>query len=254
MPPRDPRSAHRNSKPTSMQPRLPSGAESAHGASVCASYRLSSRSSGVIGVHSAGLFDWSRQVVASRLSNPLGRCRMICDPRKERLDPRKPAQIGPIQLRGATVAAESGTWKSYPQRRPLESLAVARPNTVHRSMALLYLVTFVSGFAALVSEVQWIRELALVLGSTVASICTVVAAFMSGLALGSGVIGRWVDRRSLFLGAYAALELGIGATAAALAFVFPWLESFYPRLAIAASGSDGLLWTLRFWKRPARRQ
>ena len=76
-------------------------------------------------------------------------------------------------------------------------------------MALLYLVTFLSGCAALVYQILWIRGLALVLGSTTASICTVVAAFMGGLALGSALIGRWVDRHGRLLRLYALLEVGI---------------------------------------------
>lgn len=113
-------------------------------------------------------------------------------------------------------------------------------------MALLYFIAMLSGFAALVYQMLWIRELALVLGSTTAAISTVVAAFMGGLALGSGLIGRWADRRGNFLRIYAALEVGIAVSAYALQFAFPWLESVYPQLAIAASDSPGWLAVLRF--------
>jgi len=113
-------------------------------------------------------------------------------------------------------------------------------------MALLYLIAALSGFAALVYQMLWVRELALVLGSTTASISTVVAAFMGGLALGSGVIGRWVDRRGGLLRVYALLEVGIGLSAIVLALAIPWLDGHYLRLAHAASGSPGLLVAVRF--------
>jgi len=110
-------------------------------------------------------------------------------------------------------------------------------------MILLYLITFLSGFAALVYEVLWIRQLSLILGSTTASISTVVAAFMGGLALGSGLIGHWVDRRPRPLRVYAFIELGIGLSSLLVMVLLPALHSAYPRLA-ALGSSWGGLWAL----------
>jgi spermidine synthase len=109
---------------------------------------------------------------------------------------------------------------------------------------LLYFLTFLSGFAALVYQMLWIRELSLTLGSTTASICTVVAAFMGGLALGSSLIGRWIDRRRDALTIYALLELAIGLSALGLYFTLPPLNAVYPRLVLATSSST--LPVLRF--------
>jgi spermidine synthase len=44
---------------------------------------------------------------------------------------------------------------------------------------------FLSGFAALVYEVLWFRQLGLIFGNTVHAAATVLAAFMVGLALGT---------------------------------------------------------------------
>jgi spermidine synthase len=110
----------------------------------------------------------------------------------------------------------------------------------------LYWITFLSGFAALVYQMLWIRQLALVLGSTTAAISTVVAAFMAGLALGSGAIGAWIDRRRDPLAVYAVLEAGIGAAALAVMAALPRLGSIYPLLAAATSGSAVLLAAVRF--------
>jgi spermidine synthase len=106
-------------------------------------------------------------------------------------------------------------------------------------MPLLYAITFASGAAALVYEILWIRELRLVLGSTTASISTVVAAFMAGLALGSVVIGRRVDRARRPLLWYAALEAGIVVSALAVLVLVPGLDRLYPALA-SATGESGM--------------
>src|SRR5258706_15736366 len=77
-------------------------------------------------------------------------------------------------------------------------------------MPLLFLITAVSGFAALVYEILWIRQLALVVGTTTAAISTVVAAFMGGLAIGSALLGRWADGQRRLLRIYPALPVGVG--------------------------------------------
>ena len=53
---------------------------------------------------------------------------------------------------------------------------------------------FFSGLASLVYEVIWARKLGLVFGTTSYAISTVLAVFMAGLALGSFLFGRIVDR------------------------------------------------------------
>ena len=78
---------------------------------------------------------------------------------------------------------------------------------------------FLSGFAALVYEVSWLRLAGLYFESTAYSTSTIVAIFMGGLALGSYLSGR-VARRSgdLFL-LYFNLEALIGL----IALLVPWL-------------------------------
>ncbi|HAH05976.1 MAG TPA: hypothetical protein DCM05_05500 [Elusimicrobia bacterium] len=79
-------------------------------------------------------------------------------------------------------------------------------------MPLIGLAFFLSGFAALLYEVLWVRLLALYFGSTTLAASAVLAAYMAGLALGSLLGGRAADRlgaRALLL-AFAGLELGTG--------------------------------------------
>ena len=83
---------------------------------------------------------------------------------------------------------------------------------------------FLSGGLALLYEVIWLRLLVLVLGSTQFAITSVVTAFMAGLALGSFLFGRYIDRtRRNPLVVYAALEIGIALSALAVPYA---LEAF----------------------------
>lgn len=71
---------------------------------------------------------------------------------------------------------------------------------------LLPFLYFVSGFLALVYEIVWIREIALVVGSTTVALSTVLGAFFGGLALGSFAFGRIADRTANPTRLYGALE------------------------------------------------
>jgi len=51
-----------------------------------------------------------------------------------------------------------------------------------------------SGFAALIYQVVWVRLLSLSMGSTSAAVSTILAAFFLGLALGS-YLAEWISRR-----------------------------------------------------------
>jgi spermidine synthase len=78
----------------------------------------------------------------------------------------------------------------------------------------------VSGAAALVYEVAWTRALALVIGSTTYAFSLMLAAFIVGLAVGSGLMVRWVDRVANRVYWFAVVELGIGVAALATVPVF----------------------------------
>ena len=73
-----------------------------------------------------------------------------------------------------------------------------------------------SGIAALIYQVVWVRLLSLSMGSTSASVSTVLAAFFLGLAAGSWLAERLTRRRVDDLGVYVALEVLIGLSGAAL--------------------------------------
>ena len=104
-------------------------------------------------------------------------------------------------------------------------------------MFLIYLLFFFSGISALIYEIIWLKELTLIMGNTVHSTTTVLSAFMAGLALGSLLFGRLVDKISISpLSFYAYLELGIGL----FAFIFPFLLKGFQALYIFLHHSLGL--------------
>jgi spermidine synthase len=77
----------------------------------------------------------------------------------------------------------------------------------------LHALFFLSGFAALVYEVLWLRELSLLFGSTAAATATTLAIFFGGIALGSEIWGRRSVHVAVPLRAYAWLEIGVAVCA-----------------------------------------
>lgn len=72
---------------------------------------------------------------------------------------------------------------------------------------------FISGMCGLVYETVWARMLTLIFGNTTYAYSTVLAAFMVGMALGSFILGRYIDGKPYHLRIYGIMELGIGAYA-----------------------------------------
>lgn len=95
---------------------------------------------------------------------------------------------------------------------------------------VLLLVFFFSGISALIYQIVWIRQFGLVFGVDIFSTSTVLAAFMAGLALGSLLFGRLVDRRKHVLMLFVLLQLGIGVFALVFPVTFQWLNQLYLKL------------------------
>ena len=75
---------------------------------------------------------------------------------------------------------------------------------------LILLAFGLSGMAALIYEVVWIRPLQLILGSSVYAMSTVLTSIMIGFALGSFIIRHKVDRSENPLRLFYLIEFGIG--------------------------------------------
>jgi len=87
--------------------------------------------------------------------------------------------------------------------------------------AMLSLIAFLSGAAALLFESLWLRQAGLMLGSSVWASSIVLAGFMTGLGLGNLLAVRWAGRLARPLRCYAWLEIVVGVTAAAVVLATP---------------------------------
>src|SRR5208337_2914676 len=112
-----------------------------------------------------------------------------------------------------------------------------------RAILLVSFIFFGSGVCGLIYEVVWLRMLARIMGVTIYATSTVVAAFMAGLALGSFLLGKFIDKRGDPLRVYALLELLIGAAALLVPVIFALSLPLY-RYVYATSGENQLLITL----------
>jgi spermidine synthase len=110
-------------------------------------------------------------------------------------------------------------------------------------LGLIYLMFFLSGAAALIYQVVWVRSLTLIFGGSHLAVTAVLSIFMAGLAIGGYAIGKYVDRVSKPLRLYGLLELGI----ALFAVVFMGWMRLYPSIYVPlAQGKDNAHFYLLF--------
>ncbi|HEV8376554.1 MAG TPA: fused MFS/spermidine synthase [Candidatus Polarisedimenticolia bacterium] len=99
-----------------------------------------------------------------------------------------------------------------------------------------------SGFASLLLEVTWARQLSLVTGSGVRTSGAVAALMLGGLAAGAALAGFRVDRMRRPLRAYALAETGIALWAGATPFLLPFLSRLLPVLHEGSSTGLDFSW------------
>ena len=105
------------------------------------------------------------------------------------------------------------------------------------------LLLVVSGAAALIYQVLWIKQLTLIVGVDVYAVTTGVSAFFAGLALGGLLIGRWADRVARPLRLYAVLEIGVAVVGVVMTIALAHTASLFATLE---QQSSMLAWTLVF--------
>ncbi len=90
---------------------------------------------------------------------------------------------------------------------------------------LPYVIFFLSGFSGLAYQVVWIREFGLIFGVTAYATSAVLSAFFGGLALGSWLAGRYLNRLSVHpLRLYALAEISIAAYATLIPYLLGGLN------------------------------
>ncbi len=85
----------------------------------------------------------------------------------------------------------------------------------------------ISGMAALIYEVTWIRPLSLVFGNTTYAISTIIASFIFGLGMGSWIAGKYTDRIKNPFKYFGFTQIGIGFYGILLLGIFGILPGVY---------------------------
>jgi spermidine synthase len=93
-----------------------------------------------------------------------------------------------------------------------------------------------SGFAALLYQTAWTRELSFVFGTSELAVAAVLAAYMGGLTLGAAAAARFAARLRRPILAYGLLELAIAVSALAVPAGIRVVDALYIRLLGGASG------------------
>ena len=113
-------------------------------------------------------------------------------------------------------------------------------------IAPVYILFLFSGATGLAYQVVWIRMLVRTFGATSFAISTVLAAYMAGLALGSYLFGRLIDRRGNPILVYGFLELGIGIFAILFPLILAAWHPMFRGLYMGLEGRFYLLSLIRF--------
>jgi spermidine synthase len=90
---------------------------------------------------------------------------------------------------------------------------ISKTNHPSTFMLLVLLCFFFSGVAGLIYQILWLRMIDKVVGSAPFAVATVLSVFMGGLALGSWLAGKHIDRissRRNLLALYGKVEMAIG--------------------------------------------
>jgi spermidine synthase len=125
-------------------------------------------------------------------------------------------------------------------------VAARLPGARRGLLPALLLLFFGTGACGLVYQQLWVRLLSLVFGVTVYAVSTVLASFFAGLALGSFVAGRLVDRARRPLQWYGVVEILVGVAALATTAALAGVERVYVGTTSFLPDSVGLLTVVRF--------
>lgn len=89
---------------------------------------------------------------------------------------------------------------------------------------------FLSGFAALVLEIIWIRHWELIYGGGLHAFAIVVVIFLLGLSFGSFLYEKFLKKIKNQVLLFSTVELSIGATAIIITILFPYMERVFLKI------------------------
>lgn len=109
------------------------------------------------------------------------------------------------------------------------------PNLPAAPGGMFWLMPALSGFACLIYQILWMRQVSLLLGNTSHAAALTLAVFFGGLSLGGGFWGKRCGKNSRPLRTYAWLELGIGVAGIALLIAPALVPKIYPMIGAGSS-------------------
>ena len=109
-----------------------------------------------------------------------------------------------------------------------------------------YLLSFISGAAALIYQVTWVKMLSLSFGSTTMAAGAVIGSFMAGMGIGARLYDVVYRRLHHAFRLYAILELGIATTAFLITLTLYFLPQFYAGLHQSLASNTWQLSIARF--------
>lgn len=126
-------------------------------------------------------------------------------------------------------------------------MASRSPADPRHGLPLWALACFlISGAAGLLYEVAWSKQLSYVLGNSLHAVATVVAAFLTGLALGAYFLGARLARLRQGAKNYALLEFGIAILGLASMPILRGLDPVVASLYAGFGGESGAMIAVRF--------
>jgi spermidine synthase len=105
------------------------------------------------------------------------------------------------------------------------------------SQNVVFLLFFASGISGLIYEVVYLRILSRTIGVTAYATAVTLAAFMAGLALGSFIFGRLVDKRNDQLRIFALLQMWLAVFAIVTPFILMGSVNVYKFVSIISHQS-----------------
>jgi spermidine synthase len=113
-------------------------------------------------------------------------------------------------------------------------------------MNALFLLVFLSGTAALMYEVLWLKELGLLFGNTAYAAATTISVFFLGMSFGGFAAGRIAPRLKSPLRAYGMLEIAIAVAATSHFVLLDLFRSLYSAIYVAFGSSPWSVTAAKF--------
>jgi len=138
--------------------------------------------------------------------------------------------------------ARGGGASSYAQVKRMKIASVPSQAASRRGLYAAALLCL-SGGAALVYQVLWIKQLSLVVGVEVHAVTAAVSAFFAGLGFGGFFLGRIADKRARPARFYAGLEVAVAVAGIATTLI---LARLAPGFVAVEMRSPWLAWVIVF--------